>query len=332
MTHTVTLIPGDGVGREVAMASLPLFEAAGVDIAWEEVPAGRVAWDRYGDALPEETLASIRKNRVAIKGRLETPLGGGYQSPSAQLRKELDLFAALRPCRSLPGLPGRYEDVDLVVIRETTEDVYAGIEHEVVPGVVQTIKVTTAQACERVVRFAFRYAQKHGRKKVTLVHKANIMKRSDGLFIRVGTKVAEEFEGIEFATIIADNACMQMVRWPWQFDVMVAQNLFGDLISDLGGGLVGGKSAQWGLLRDDTDLHVYEAIHGVDSSLVGKGVANPLPFIRPATEMLRHLGEHEAWQRVNGAVSKTLEDGVRTRDLGGSAGTEAFVKAVIERL
>ena len=246
MGHKVTLICGDGVGWEVAQAGKRLIAAVGVDIDWDEALAGEGALARGLPGLPEETIASIRRNRIAIKGRFETTIGSGQESINVRLRKELDLFAAVRPILSLPGLKSRYENVDIVMIRECTEDVYAGIEHEVVPGVVQGLKVTTERACMRIARFAFDYARRCGRKAVTLVHKANIMKQSDGLFIRCGQAVAEEYPEIAFRTIIADNACMQLVKWPWQFDVMVAQNLFGDLLSDLGAGLVGGITGGWG--------------------------------------------------------------------------------------
>lgn len=328
MAHDVTLIAGDGVGPEVAAATQRVIEAAGVAINWEACPAGATT----PDGLPQETIDSVLRTRVALKGRLATPVGSGYESPNVRLRKELKLFAALRPIKSLPGVPARYENVDLVVIRETTEDVYAGIEHQVVPGVVQTLKLTTEVACMRICKFAFEYAKNHGRKQITLVHKANIMKQSDGLFIACGEAVAAEYPDIEFKSIIADNACMQMVKWPWQFDVLVAQNLFGDLLSDLGAGLVGGIAPVWGLLRDDTDIHVYEAIHGLAPELVGLNVANPLPMLRPATEMLRHLGEDAAYTAVSAAIEKTLVSGTKTRDLGGDATTSGFIDAVVGNL
>ncbi len=332
MTHTVTLIPGDGIGREVAAATRRLVAATGVTIEWEEVSAGLQAFNRSGNPMPDDTVASIRRNRVALKGRILTPVGKGYESPNVRLRKELNLFAAVRPIKSQPGVPSRYRDVDLVIIRETTEDVYAGIEHRVVPGVVQSLKITTATACRRVIRFAFEFARAHGRKQLTLVHKANIMKQSDGLFIRCGEEIARDFPDVTFKTIIADNACMQMVRYPEQFDVLVAQNLFGDLLSDLGAGLVGGISAVYGLLRDDSDIHVFEAIHGLAHELEGQGVANPLTFIRPAVELLRHLGEGDAASAIDRSIAATLEAGIKTRDLGGEASTEGFVDALIARL
>jgi isocitrate dehydrogenase (NAD+) len=328
----VTLIPGDGIGPEVAAATRKLVAAAGAEIAWEELPAGRAALERCGDALPAEVVESIRRNRVALKGRLETPVGAGYESPNVRLRKALGLFAAVRPVQSLPGLRARYERVDLVIVRECTEDVYAGIEHQVVPGVIQSLKITTVVACRRIVAYAFGYARRHGRKKVTLVHKANIMKRSDGLFIRCGEEVAAGFPDVAFETMIADNACMQLVRNPQRFDVLVAQNLFGDLLSDLGAGLVGGIAAVWSVLRDETDLHVFEAIHGGAHDLVGTGLANPLPFLRPAIRMLVHLGEKESAARIERAISAALQAGIATRDLGGIATTDGFVEAVAARL
>ena len=332
MAHKVTLIPGDGVGREVATATQRLVAATGVAVDWEEAPAGELAVAQGLGPLPESTIEAIRKTRVALKGRIYTQPGAGYESPNVRLRKALNLFAAVRPVKSLRGMPARYENVDLVVIRECTEDVYAGIEHRVVPGVIQGLKITTAVACTRIVRFAFEYAVRHGRKKITLAHKANIMKKSDGLFIKCGEAVAHDYPQIAFDTIIADNACMQMVRNPHKFDIIVAQNLFGDLLSDLGAGLVGGIAGVWSVLRDDTDIHVFEGIHGLAPELAGKGVANPLPLIRPAMRMLRHFGEEAAADRVSAAISATLEAGISTADLGGTATTTGFVDAIIARL
>lgn len=332
MSHTVTLIAGDGVGPEAAKATQRLLAAAGADIDWVEVPAGRRAFQRTGSALPDETLDAIRQTRVALKGRMLAPQGDGYENPTVTLRRALNLYAGVRPIRSQPGLKSRYEDIDLVIIRESTEDVYSGIEHEVVPGVVQSLKVTTERASTRIAEFAFAYARAHGRKQITIVHKANIMKRSDGLFIRCAQEVADRYPEITCKRIIADNACMQLVRWPWQFDVLVAQNLFGDLLSDLGAGVVGGISAVWGLMRDATDLHVFEAIHGIAPHLEGKGVANPMTFIRPAIEMLRHLDEGPTADRIDAAVAGALDAGECTADLGGTHSTEGFVDALIGRL
>lgn len=330
--HKVTLIPGDSVGPELARATRRLVAAAGVDITWDEVAAGRRAFEATGDALPAEVIASIRANGVALKGLISTPVGLGYESPNVRLRKELDLFAAVRPIRLQPGLRGRYDEVDLVIIREATEDVYAGIEHQVIPGVVQSIKITTKVACDRVIRFAFEYARAHGRERLTLVHKANIMKRSDGLFLRCGREIAAEYPDVAFEALIADNACMQLVRNPTRYDVMVAQNLFGDLLSDLGAGLVGGISNVWGSLEGTGDLVVFEAIHGNAPHLVGTGRANPLPFVRPAVALLRHLGEGAVADSLDRAIGATLEAGVRTPDIGGTASTDAMIDAIVARL
>jgi len=330
--HTVTLITGDSTGPELARATQRLVAAAGADIAWDDQPCGTISFAATGEALPAALIASVRKNKVALKGRLDTPVGSGYESPNVRLRKELGAFAAVRPIRSQPGTQSRYEDVDVIVVRECTEDVYAGIEHQVVPGVVQSIKITTRVACERIVHHAFLVARRFRRQKVTLVHKANIMKKADGLFLKVGREIAPQYPDIEFDAVIADNACMQLVKRPNQYQVLVAQNLFGDLISDLCAGLVGGISNVWGTLEDAQGTVVFEALHGISKSLEGSGLANPLPFIRPASAMLRHLGEVDAAARIERAIAATLEAGIKTRDLGGDATTGRFVDAMIERL
>ena len=332
MSHRVTLIPGDSTGPEVARATQRFIAATGVDIAWEIASAGQAAFEATGNPLPESTIAAIRETRVALKGKLDTPIGAGYESPNVRLRKALDLYAAVRPIKSHAGLPSRYEDVDLTIVRECTEDVYAGIEHQVVPGIVQSIKITTRRACERIVRHAFAVARREGRQKVTLVHKANIMKKADGLFLDVGRGIASEFPDIAFDAVIADNACMQLVKRPNQYGVLVAQNLFGDLLSDLGAGLVGGISNVSGTLENEGGTVVFEAIHGVARHLEGKGIANPLPFIRPALALLRHLGEVDAAQRGERAVARTLEAGHRPPDLGGEVTTEGFVDLAIANL
>jgi isocitrate dehydrogenase (NAD+) len=330
MTHEVTLIPGDGAGPAMAAACRRVVAATGVHVEWREVLAGEAAVAAGHAPLPAFAIESIRRTRVALVGRLATREGTDHENPNVRLRKELGLFAAVRPIRTLPGLRSRYDHVDVVIVRECTEDVYAGIEHTVVPGVIQTLKVTTAAACTRIVRFAFDYARRHGRKRVTLVHKANIMKCSDGLFMRCGEEVARAFPDIAYDTIIADNACMQLVRSPHQFDVLVAQNLFGDLLSDLGAGLVGGAAGVWGVLRDETDLHVFEALHGVGAPPGDS--PNPLPAIRPAVRLLRHLGETDAADRLLAAISGALLAGVATPDLGGTATTATFTDAVIAHL
>ncbi len=332
MGHTVTLIPGDSIGPEVAEAAKKVIAAAGVDIVWEEVVAGQTAVASGGVAIPPEVIASVEKNKVALKGKFSTPVGEGYESPNVVLRKELGLYAAVRPIKSQPGFPSRYEDVDLVIVREATEDVYSGIEHQVVAGVTQSIKITTKVACDRVVRLAFEYAKAHGRKKVTLVHKANIMKKSDGLFLRCGKEIAGDYPDIAFEALIADNMCMQLVKDPSRYEVVVAQNLFGDLISDLGAGVVGGISNVWGTMVGDRDIHVFECIHGIAPELVGKGVANPLPLLRAAIAMLRHLKEDAAADRIEAAVVAAAEAGDVTADLGGTSTTDEFVAALVSRL
>lgn len=327
--HTVTLIAGDSTGPELARATQRLVAEAGADIAWDEVPCGRTAFAATGNALPDVLVQSVRTNKVALKGRLDTPVGAGYESPNVRLRKVLGCYAAVRPIQSQPGITSRYENVDVIIVRECTEDVYAGIEHTVVPGVVQSIKITTRIACERIVHHAFAVAKRYGRQKVTLVHKANIMKKADGLFLKVGQEIAPQYPDIAFDAVIADNACMQLVRKPNQYQVLVAQNLFGDLLSDLGAGLVGGISTVWGTLEDGQGLTVFEALHGIAHDIEGRGIANPLPFIRPATAMLRHLDEVDAAAKIERGVASALAKGVRTRDLGGDASTEKFVDAVI---
>jgi len=330
--HRVTLIPGDSTGPEVCRAALRLVAATGVDIAWEEAACGAAAFESTGTPLPKATLDAIRDTRIALKGKLDTEVGAGYESPNVQLRKALGLFAAVRPIKSQPGFKSRYEGVDFTIVRECTEDVYAGIEHEVVPGVVQSIKITTRTACENIVRRAFAVALREGRTKVTLVHKANIMKKADGLFLEVGRGIAAEYPSIAFDAVIADNACMQLVRRPSQYGVLVAQNLFGDLLSDLGAGLVGGTSNVWGTLENNSDIVVFESIHGGAKHLEGQGVVNPLPFIRAASALVRHLGETAAADRLDLAVASALESGERPLELGGTATTEGFIDAAIARL
>ena len=332
MSRTVTLIPGDSLGAELTPIMQRVVAAAGVDVRWEMESAGEADFAATGEPLPEGTLASSRKNKLALKGRIWTPIQTGYASPDRKLRKALDLYAVVRPIQSFRGLSGRHQNVDLVVIREGTEDVNIGLEHEIVPGVTQSIKVTTRAACERIVRFAFEYAGQQGRQQVTLVHKANIMKLSDGLFMRCGQEIAEQYPEIRFRTIIADNACMQLVSAPHQFDVLVAQNLFGEILSNLGAGLVGGISAVWGELRGDDDLRVFEVLHGIAPKLTGRCVANPLPFLQPLRALLSHLGEGEAADRLGRAISETLEAGIKTADLCGNASTDVFTNAVVDRL
>jgi isocitrate dehydrogenase (NAD+) len=332
MSHTVTLIPGDSLGDELVPVVERVMEAVGVDIHWEVAAAGRKAYEATGDPLPPETLELIRKNKVALKGRIRTPLQTGYRSPDHRLHKALDLYAAKRRIQNLPGLPSRHQGLNLVITHECTEDVNVGLEHELLPGVVQSIKITTRDACLRIARYAFEFAKRHGRRRVTLVHKANIMKRSDGLFIRCGQEVAAHYPDITLETIIADNACMQMVSRPGQFDVVLAQNLFGEILSSIGAGVVGGISAVWGELAGDEGIRVYEVLHGFAPQLAGRGIANPLPFLMPTVAMLRHLREMEASDRLRRAISATLSAGIMSPDLGGDADTQTFASAIIERL
>ena len=331
MSYTITLIPGDGIGPEVTGAVVKILETAGLAADWESHSAGVLALERHGASLPPALLDSIMRNKVALKGPVTTPVGGGFTSVNVGLRKALDLFANLRPVWNIPTVPSKYEGVDLVIVRENTEDLYSGLEHEVVPGVVESLKVITEDASTRIARFAFDYAVAHGRKRVTAVHKANIMKMSDGLFLRCVRKVGEHYPSIVSDDRIVDNACMQLVLNPSQFDVLVMPNLYGDIVSDLCAGLVGGlgvvPSANLGI-----GIGVFEAVHGSAPDIAGKSVANPMALLLSAVLMLRHLGEGAMADRVVSALGRTLSDGVRTRDLGGTASTIEFTDAICRRL
>ncbi len=328
----VTLIPGDLIGRDLAGPMTELVAAAGGQVEWEWVEAGADCTGEEGP-LPPACIESVRRNGVALKGPLRTPEGtGSYESPSVVMRKALGLYAGVRHVRNLEGLKSRYPNLDLVIIRENTEDVYAGLEHEVHPGVVESIKVVTRAASERIFRFAYRYARNHGRRRLAIVHKANIMKRSDGLFLEVGREVAAHYPDVETREIIVDNACMQMVTNPYQFDVVVAGNLYGDILSDLGAGLVGGISAVWGLDQGDDGV-VFEAIHGRVPGLLGSDRLNPIPMLLPAIRLLEHLGQQAPADRLQAAVERVLTEGrVITADLGGDARTSEMVKAIREAL
>jgi isocitrate dehydrogenase (NAD+) len=323
--RTVTLLPGDLIGQDLAQPVIQLLAAAGAEVDWEIIE------DVCGDdehPICDAVLESIRRNGVALKGPFTTVQGKGNLSPSVALRKALDLYAGVRPAANQPGLKSRYEGVDLVVIRQNTEDVYAGLEHEVHPGVVESIKVVTREATERIFRFAYRYARQNGRRRLAIIHKANIMKQSDGLFLKVGREVGADYPDIETWAYIVDNASMQMVQRPEQFDVVVCGNLYGDILSDLAAGIVGGISAAWGVDRGD-DVAVFEAIHGRVPELMGKDLANPLPMLRPAIELLRHIGLYAAADKLDAAVATVLSDGkVLTQDLGGSAKTSEMIAAI----
>ncbi len=328
MTHTITLIPGDGIGPEVSGAVVKILEAAGLDVEWESYPAGVLAVERYGETLPKALLESIRRTRVALKGPVTTPVGGGFTSVNVGLRKALDLYANLRPVWNIPSVKSRYEGVDLVIVRENTEDLYSGLEHEVVPGVVESLKIITRAASTRIARFAFEYARKHGRKRVTAVHKANIMKLGDGLFLESVRTVAKEYPDIASDDRIVDAACMHLVMNPQQFDVMVMPNLYGDIVSDLCAGLVGGLGVV-GSANLGTDIGVFEAVHGSAPDIAGKNFANPTALLLSAVMMLRHVDEGEAAERIMTALASVMSAGTaRTRDVGGTTSTFEFAGAV----
>jgi isocitrate dehydrogenase (NAD+) len=333
MAHRVTLIPGDGIGPELAEATRRVLDASGVGFDWEVVEAGEAVIERHGTPLPESVLDSIRRNRVALKGPITTPVGGGFRSVNVTLRQSLGLYANLRPARSMQGLETRYENVDLVIVRENTEDLYAGIEHMVGPDAAESIKIITRAASERVARFAFEYALANGRRKVTAVHKANIMKLSDGLFLESCRTVAAHYDGrVEFEDRIVDNMCMQLVQKPELYDVLVLPNLYGDIVSDLAAGLVGGLGVAPGA-NIGTDAAVFEAVHGSVPKYAGQNKANPTALMLSGVLMLRHLGEVEAAERVETAIREVVAEGrTVTYDLGGTAGTSDMADAVIERL
>ena len=332
MTHTITLVPGDGIGPEVADAVLGILSASGVAIEWDRHVAGLVAVAQHHPTLSPELISSIRTNKVALKGPVSTPIGEGFTSVNVGLRKALDLYANLRPVWNLPGTKGRYEDVDLVIVRENTEDLYAGLEHEVVTGVVESLKIITARASIRIARFAFEYARLHGRKKVTAIHKANIMKLSDGLFLESARTVAKDFPDVPYDEKIVDAACMHLVMNPGQFDVLVMPNLYGDIVSDLCAGLVGGLGVV-GAANLGADAAVFEAVHGSAPDIAGKNVANPTALLLSAILMLRHIKEGAAADRVMTALCAVLSKGATlTRDLGGSASTSQFAEAICRQL
>ena len=335
MPRTICVIPGDGIGPEVTEAAQQVIDAALPGIVWEPLPAGAAAVEKYGSVLPTQTVEAIEHHGIALKGPVTTPVGHGFTSVNVQLRQRLCLYAAVRPVRSMRGIRTRYEDVDLVVIRENTEGLYSGLEHEVVPGVVESLKIATRVACERIARFAFQYARDRKRRKVTVFHKANIMKLSDGLFLDCARKLHDEIAPqIEYEELIVDNGCMQIVRDPSQFDVLLLENLYGDMVSDLCAGLVGGLGVVPGSNIGENRA-IFEAVHGSAPDLAGRGLANPLALIMSGVMMLNHLGETTAATRVKAAYDAVLDRGdeeMLTRDIGGRATTRRFTEAVIERL
>jgi isocitrate dehydrogenase (NAD+) len=327
-THTITLIPGDGIGPEVTEAVLRILDVTGVSIGWERHDAGVIAFARTGQALPVALIESIRRNAVALKGPVTTPIAEGFSSVNVGLRKALDLYANLRPVWNLPGVPARFTGVDMVIVRENTEDLYAGLEHEVVPGVVESLKIITERASTRIARFAFDHARRHGRRKVTAIHKANIMKLGDGLFLDCTRAVAREHADIQYDEKIVDAACMHLVMNPGQFDVLVMPNLYGDIVSDLCAGLVGGLGVV-GAANLGSGIAVFEAVHGSAPDIAGKGLANPTALLLSAVLMLRHIDEGAAADRIMSALGTVLQTGqARTRDLGGTTSTLGFADAI----
>ena len=332
MKHRITLIPGDGIGPEVTGAAQKVLEAAGAKIEWETVEAGNNAIEKYGTPLPDAVLESVRRNKVALKGPVTTPIGKGFASVNVTLRKQLNLYANVRPVSSKFGISERFLHVDMVIVRENTEDVYSGLEQDIAPGVAQCLKIITRDASERIARFAFDYASKHGRKKVHAVHKANIMKKSDGLFLNSCREIAGNYPEIEYREIIVDNCAMQMVMRPEQFDVLVLTNLYGDIISDLGSGLVGGLGLVPGA-NYGKDIAVFEAVHGSAPDIAGKNMANPLAVILSAEQMMRYLGEDAVANRIKHAVIVLLtEEEHLTPDMGGQSTTTELTEALMREV
>ena len=332
MKHKVTLIPGEGIGPEVAAATQRILDAAGVSIDWEVVEGRAEKPSETGQYVQEAAVESVRRNRVALKGPMATAVAEGAPSINVGLRKALDLFANLRPVKNLPGVKSRFENVDVVIVRENTEDLYSGLEHEVVPGVVESLKIITERASTRIARFAFEYARRRGRKKIHAIHKANIMKMGDGLFLKSVRKVAEEHPSIEYKELIVDNACMQMVLDPQQFDVLLLPNLYGDVMSDLAAGLVGGLGVVPSANIGD-EVAMFEAVHGTAPDIAGYGLANPTALLMSAVLMLEHLSERSAALRIQEALECVYREGKRlTPDVGGTATTAEFTDAVIAAL
>jgi len=332
MKHRITLIPGDGIGPEVTKPTLAIIKASGVDVQWETHLAGAEALRKHGTTLPKSLMDSFEKNRLALKGPVTTPVGEGFASVNVELRQTFNLYANLRPVKNLPGVKARYQGIDLIVVRENTEGLYSGIEHEVVPGVVESLKIMTEQACTRIAKFAFEFARANGRKKIAAVHKANIMKLSDGLFLECARKVSKSYKSIGFSDIIVDNACMQLVLDPWKFDVLLMENLYGDIVSDLAAGLVGGLGVVAGANLGDRHA-LFEPVHGSAPDIKGKNIANPSAMIQAAVMMLRHMSEKAAANRITLALERVLMRGeVLTRDLGGSANTRQFAEAIIREI
>lgn len=332
MPHNVTLIPGDGIGPEVIRATCRVVEATGVEVNWEEINAGGEALKQYGKLLPDALIESIKRHQVALKGPITTQVAEGFPSLNVRLRKMFDLYANFRPIKNMPNVPCRFGDIDLIVVRENTEDLYAGLEHEVVPGVVESLKIITERASTRIAKFAFAYARKHGRREVCAVHKANIMKMSDGLFLNCVRIVASQYPDIKYRELIVDNTCMQLVINPQQFDILLLENLYGDIISDLGAGLIGGLGLVPGA-NIGVQGAIFEAVHGSAPDIAGKGIANPTAVMLSSALMLEHLGELDAGRRLRSAIEHVYSEGKHiTRDLGGTATTLEFTESVLKQL
>jgi len=330
--HKVTLIPGEGIGPEVAAATRRILEATGVQIDWEEIAGRSDSSSDQGKSVNQAAVESVRKNRVALKGPMATAIAGGAPSVNVALRRTLDLYANLRPVKNVPGVKSHFENVDLILVRENTEDLYSGLEHEVVPGVVESLKIITEKASTRIAKFAFEYAKRHGRRKIHAIHKANIMKLSDGLFLKSVRAVAAQFPSIEYKELIVDNACMQIVMDPLQFDMLLLPNLYGDVMSDLAAGLVGGLGVVPSANIGD-ECAMFEAVHGTAPDIAGKGFANPTALLMSSALMLDHLGEPKAAGRIQNALETVYRQAKHTtRDVGGKAGTEEFADAVIAGL
>src|SRR5690349_14031216 len=328
MAYTITLIPGDGIGPEITESVCHIFKHAGVDIAWERQDAGVVAFQKLGDSLPAPLLESIKRNKVALKGPVTTPIAEGFRSVNVGLRKALDLYSNLRPVKNLPGVQSRFENVDLIIVRENTEDLYAGLEHEIVPGIVESIKIITERASTRIARFAFEYARRCGRTRVTAIHKANIMKLSDGLFLDSTRRVSRDYADIAYDERIVDAACMHLVMHPERLDVLLLPNLYGDIVSDLCAGLVGGLGVVPGA-NLGTDAAVFEAVHGSAPDIADQNLANPTALLLSGLLMLDYIGERARAGRIREGLHRVLANGqVRTRDLGGTATTTEFTDAV----
>jgi isocitrate dehydrogenase (NAD+) len=335
-THQITLIPGDGIGPEVSSAVVKIVEAAGaatgVGFDWHRHDAGADAFEKTGEYIPKALYDSIEENRVALKGPVTTPIGGGFASINVTLRKKFELFANFRPVKSLPGLKTNYPNIDLIIVRENMEDLYAGLEHEIVPGVVQSLKIITEKGSTRIAKFAFDYARKHSRKKVHAIHKANIMKLSDGLFLRCCRTVAEEFPEVKYYEHIVDNTCMQLVMNPYQYDILLTENLYGDILSDLCSAFVGGLGLVPGA-NLGTECAIFEAVHGSAPDIAGKNMANPTALLQSAVLMLHHINEGETAERIQTGLEQVYREGkTLTKDVGGTAGTSEFADAVVKAM